>query len=91
MTKEYVYNLIESICKRNDGVPEGALESAIKDSILEDFRNLLTELGKEGKIKWKRTVNHQGIFYINDRDKQQGCECDSKDNGCVRANKNESR
>ena len=90
MTKEYVYNLIESICKRNDGVPGGALESAIKDSILEDFRNLLTELGKDGKIKWKRTVNHQGIFYCNDRDKQQGCECDSKDNGCVHANKNES-
>ena len=90
MTKEYVYNLIESICKRNDGVPGGALESAIKDSILEDFRNLLTELGKDGKIKWKRTVNHQGIFYINDRDKQQGCECNSKDNGCVCANKNES-
>ena len=71
MTKEYVYNLIESICKINDGVPGGALESAIKDSILEDFRNLLTELGQEGKIKWKRTVNHQGIFYCNDSDKQQ--------------------
>ena len=28
MTKEYVYNTIESICKRNDGVPGGALESA---------------------------------------------------------------
>lgn len=63
MTEEYVYNVMKRIMSLNDGVPEGARFTAVRDEILDDLKLCINSLVNSKKVRFNRTVNGELIFY----------------------------
>lgn len=64
MNEDYVFNTIKMITEMNDGVPDGALMSSVTNMVISDLKQCINNLVLGKRIKFRRTVNQEEIFYI---------------------------
>ena len=50
----------------NDGVPNGALYSKVRDEVLDDLKLCINSLVEDKRIRFNRTVNGELIFRKNE-------------------------
>lgn len=66
MTQDYIYNVITRVAQMNDGVPNGALYSKVRDEVLDDLKHCINSLVEDKRIRFNRTVNGELIFRKNE-------------------------